>query len=107
MGMISATPAPPERLLAYHPIVVGDQVIVDNEKQITAYNLNTRPGDQLPSAAGPVEVAWKTPDLMGADDGGPRVFGPAPVHPDRLRRQDLRPDGPGSPPRCPAGWAWG
>ena len=70
MGMAPASPAPPERLLAYHPIVVGDQVIVDNERQITAYNLNSRPGDQPPSTIGPVEVAWKTPDLMGAPMAG-------------------------------------
>ncbi len=70
MGMVAASAAPPERLLAYHPIVVGDQVIVDNEKQITAYNLNSRPGDQPPSAAGPVEVAWRTPDLMGSPMAG-------------------------------------
>ena len=66
MAMTANPQAPPERLLAYHPIVVGDQVIVDNEKQITAYNLNSRPGDQPASTAGPVEVAWRTPDLMGA-----------------------------------------
>ena len=66
MAMASNPQAPPERLLAYHPIVVGDQVIVANEKQVTAFNLNSRPGDQPASTTGPVEVAWKTPDLMGA-----------------------------------------
>ena len=64
-GMALNAQAPPERLLAYHPIVVGDQVIVDNEKQVTAYNLNSRPGDQPGATTGPVEVAWRTPDLMG------------------------------------------
>jgi outer membrane protein assembly factor BamB/tetratricopeptide (TPR) repeat protein len=61
---------PPERLLAYHPIVVGDQVLIENERQVIAYNLNTRPGDREPPASttGPVEPAWKTPDLTdGAD----------------------------------------
>ncbi|WP_435005252.1 PQQ-binding-like beta-propeller repeat protein [Tundrisphaera lichenicola] len=60
-----ASQIPPERLLAYHPIVVGDQVIVDDDKQITAYNLNSRPGEQFGATTTPVEVAWKTPDLMG------------------------------------------
>jgi cellulose synthase operon protein C len=66
MGNPGAQP-PPERLLAYHPIVFGDQVIIENEKQIIAYNLNTRPGDRETPASttGAVEVAWKTPDLMG------------------------------------------
>jgi len=66
MGMVPATQVPPERLLAYHPIVVGDQVIVDGEKQITAYQLNSRPGEHAGSAANPVEVAWRTPDLLGS-----------------------------------------
>jgi outer membrane protein assembly factor BamB/tetratricopeptide (TPR) repeat protein len=65
MGMAPPSQAPPERLLAYHPIVVGDQVIVDNDKQITAYSLNSRPGDQPVATAAAVEVAWRTPDLMG------------------------------------------
>ena len=65
MSMVPATQIPPERLLAYHPIVVGDQVIIDNEKQIISYNLNSRPGEHAGSASTPVEVAWKTPDLMG------------------------------------------
>ncbi len=66
MGNTGVQPAP-EKLLAYHPIVVGDQVMVVNEKQITAYNLNTRPGDREAPVApsGAVEVAWKTTDLVG------------------------------------------
>ncbi len=64
MGMAPASPVPPERLLGYHPIVVGDQVIVGGEKHITAYNLNSRPGENPGSPSGPVEVAWRTDDLM-------------------------------------------
>ena len=38
-------PAPPERLLAFHPIVLGDQVIVCDGTRVLAYNLNDRPAD--------------------------------------------------------------
>jgi len=67
MGMGQTPPPSPERLLGYHPIVVGDQVIVANEKQVIAYNLNSRPGDQPGATSTAVEVAWKTrEDLTGA-----------------------------------------
>lgn len=56
--MIPTTPPTPERLLAYHPIVVGDQVIVDDSRQVIAYNLNGRPADPA-GATTPAEVAWK------------------------------------------------
>ncbi len=66
-GMGPTPPPPQERLLGYHPIVVGDQVIVANEKQVIAYNLNSRPGDQPGASTTAVEVAWKTrDDLIGA-----------------------------------------
>ena len=65
-GMGPSPPPPPERLLGYHPIVVGDQVIVANERQVIAYNLNTRPGDQPGASPSAVEVVWKTrEDLVG------------------------------------------
>ncbi len=49
-----------DRLLAYHPIIIGDQVLVANDRGITAYDLNVRPGD--PSLAGVAhgEIAWQT-----------------------------------------------
>ncbi len=58
------TPAnvPPERLLGYHPIVIGEQVIVADDRAITAYNLNQRPADGGSTAA---VVAWKH-DHQGA-----------------------------------------
>ena len=65
-GMGQVSQVSPERLLGYHPIVVGDQVMVVNERQVTAYNLNSRPGDQPGASASAVEVAWRTPDLMGS-----------------------------------------
>jgi cellulose synthase operon protein C len=65
MGGIPTAPAPPERLLAYHPIVVGDQVIIDNEKQIISYSLNSRVTDPAESGPSVPTITWKTPDLMG------------------------------------------
>ena len=37
--------AAPERLLAFHPIVLGDQVIVCDGSRVLAFNLNDRPAD--------------------------------------------------------------
>ena len=53
------TPIAPHRLLAYHPIVVGDQVIVTNGSQITAYNLNDRPESVQGSPLESVKAAWR------------------------------------------------
>ncbi len=47
-----------DRLLAYHPIVIGEQVIVADEKSVTAYNLNQRPVEGGAAPSTPV-VAWK------------------------------------------------
>lgn len=47
----------PDRLLAYHPIVVGEQVVVADERSVTAYNLNQRPGEG--GAGASAVVAWK------------------------------------------------
>ncbi len=49
----------PDRLLAYHPIVLGDQVIVCDDSRILAYNLNDRPDGLAGAAAGSVKVAWR------------------------------------------------
>ncbi len=58
-GRSMSYPAPTvlaDRLLAYHPIVVGEQVIVAEESRITAYNLNQRPSD----GSSPLGVlAWR------------------------------------------------
>ena len=57
--------APPERLLAFHPIVLGDQVIVCDGTRVLAYNLNDRPpADTEASALRLVGPVWKYP----ADD---------------------------------------
>jgi outer membrane protein assembly factor BamB len=60
-----ATPIPPDRLLAYHPIVVGDQVIVSDDKQVTAYALSNRGGDAPSSVASTPVVSWRAGNLMG------------------------------------------
>ena len=65
MGISINANIAPERLLAYHPVIVGDQVLVSDDRYITAYNLNSRPGEGAASASGRVEPAWKTPDLVG------------------------------------------
>ena len=56
-----------DRLLAYHPIVLGDQVIVADGTQVKAFNLNDRPADSETSVARPVEHAWKYPAENGAE----------------------------------------
>ncbi len=58
----SSVTAPAERMLGYHPIVIGDQVIVADEKSVFAYNLSDRPGD-----GNSLKVAWRAKNLT---DGG-------------------------------------
>lgn len=48
-----------ERLLGYHPIVVGDQVIVCDGTRVLAYNLSDRLGGRENGAALTIEPAWK------------------------------------------------
>jgi outer membrane protein assembly factor BamB/tetratricopeptide (TPR) repeat protein len=58
----AATNAPPraDRGLAYHPIVVGDQVIYCDGSRLVAHNLSDRPVSAASTAAGEAEVkvAW-------------------------------------------------
>ncbi len=70
LGVVPAAQVPAERLLAYHPIVVGDQVLVADDRFITAFNLNSRPGEPSGSSAVHVDHAWKTPDLLGPAAAG-------------------------------------
>jgi outer membrane protein assembly factor BamB/tetratricopeptide (TPR) repeat protein len=58
--------APPERLLSYHPIVLGDQVIVCDGSRVLAYNLSDRPGGSDGSDGRPVAPAWKHDPDNGA-----------------------------------------
>jgi len=64
MGTPSQPKVSEDRLLAYHPILVGDQVIVGTQNKVLAFNLNERPGDEnqgaKPQSIG-VEPAWEAP----------------------------------------------
>ena len=55
----STVQATPERLLAFHPIVLGDQVLVCDGARVLAYNLNDRPGGPDGTESRPVTSAWK------------------------------------------------
>jgi outer membrane protein assembly factor BamB len=57
-----------ERLLAYHPIILGDQVIVTDGTRVLAFNLNDRPSGAEGSAIRSVEPAWKH-EREGASSG--------------------------------------
>ena len=61
-----AANSPQERLLAFHPIVLGDQVIVCDGVRVLAYNLNDRPADSDGGLPRPVEPAWKHDPENGA-----------------------------------------
>ena len=69
------TAPPSDRLLAYHPIIVGDQVLVGNDHRITAYDLNVRPDE--PSAVGSTqaEEAWQTLELGIHKTAGQMISG--------------------------------
>jgi outer membrane protein assembly factor BamB/tetratricopeptide (TPR) repeat protein len=58
-GVAVGGPNTPERLLAFHPIVLGDQVIVCDGSRVLAYNLSDRPAESEISGLRPVEHAWK------------------------------------------------
>ena len=49
----------PDRLLGYHPIVLGDQVIVCDGSKVVAYNLNDRPSGREGPTTLAIEPAWK------------------------------------------------
>ena len=79
-GMQRMGAAAAERSLPYHPIVVGDQVLVADETRVFAYNLSARPAPGTPASAGDEEdqsdgiFAWETtriPSQVGGG-GGPR-----------------------------------
>jgi outer membrane protein assembly factor BamB/tetratricopeptide (TPR) repeat protein len=56
----------PDRLLAYHPIVLDDQVILCDDGGIFAYNLNDRPDGPPGSPSGTVKVAWRHDEEHGS-----------------------------------------
>ncbi len=66
-GLVStASSGRPDRLLAYHPIVLGDQVIICDDDEILAYNLNDRP-DAAAGASGVVKHVWRYPEDRGGN----------------------------------------
>ncbi|MFO0909278.1 MAG: PQQ-binding-like beta-propeller repeat protein [Isosphaeraceae bacterium] len=65
-------PTSPAQRLGYHPIVLGDQVIVCDESRVTAYNLNDRPEVTNGSVAAPVKVAWRHDEEQGNVPQAPR-----------------------------------
>lgn len=64
-AMPSAGPPTPAQRLAFHPIVLGDQVIVCDESHVSAYNLSERPGDSPGGGVGSGKLAWR----HGEDEG--------------------------------------
>ena len=71
MGMPTNGPPPAaDRLLAYHPIIVGDQVLVANDRRITAYDLNVRPGDPASVGVTQPKVAWWSIELPPSPPSG-------------------------------------
>ena len=58
MAMGSST-SPQDRLLGYHPIVLGDQVVVCDSSRVLAFNLNDRPGGREGGPPLAIEPAWK------------------------------------------------
>ena len=58
-SMSSTVQGSPGRLLAFHPIVLGDQVLVCDGSRVLAYNLNDRPGGADGTEGRPVSPAWK------------------------------------------------
>jgi outer membrane protein assembly factor BamB/tetratricopeptide (TPR) repeat protein len=65
-ALAAQAPIPPERLLAFHPIVLGDQVIVTDGARVLAYNLNDRPSETEGGAGRLIEPAWKHDPESGA-----------------------------------------
>ncbi len=55
----AASQARPAALLAYHPIVLGDQVLVCDGSKVLAYNLSDRPADAETGEPRPVLPAWR------------------------------------------------
>jgi cellulose synthase operon protein C len=68
-----------ERLLAFHPIVLGDQVMICDGSRVLAYNLNDRPGGSDGTDGRPVTPAWKFDSDNGA--GTPQAPRPYTVIP--------------------------
>lgn len=60
-GSMASRKVSEDRLLTYHPIVVGDQVVVATENKVLAFNLNDRPEGPAGSPAATVTPVWEAP----------------------------------------------
>jgi outer membrane protein assembly factor BamB len=68
---MTPSPSAQDRLLGYHPIVLGDQVVVCDGTRVLAYNLNDRPGGHEGGGTGAaVEPAWK----YDPENTGPQAY---------------------------------
>ncbi len=90
-----STPAPPERLLAFHPIVLGDQVIVCDGSQVVAYQPQRSAGgfgrNGCPADQARLEIPPRERDARSASD--PEFVGNSSLYAHGDRPPDLRPDG--------------
>jgi len=59
----------PDRLLAYHPIVLGDQAVICDDAQILGFDLNDRPADTPGATPGLARPAWRHDEEQAG--GGP------------------------------------
>ena len=106
MGGAAGTPSPAERLLAFHPIILGDQVIVTDGSKVLAYNLNDRPTGAEGSSIRSVEPAWKH-ERDGAGSGpagGAAGTGDSPLHAHGGRKSHLCAHGGHASDVLFAGW---
>lgn len=56
---MQVSPLRPDRGLAYHPIIIGEQVVLCDANRLFAFNLNDRPGDAAASESdAEAKVAW-------------------------------------------------
>ncbi|WP_337174771.1 PQQ-binding-like beta-propeller repeat protein [Paludisphaera sp.] len=73
MGMGSAVP--PDRLLGYHPIILGDQVVVSDGTRVLAYDLESRIDADGEDDATAIEPVWVC--QVEGDDVAPRAGRPS------------------------------
>ena len=85
----------PEQLLAFHPIVLGDQVMVCDGSRVLAYNLGDRPSGSDGGEARPVSPAWRHDPENGAPvaPGDPVLRRDPALHAHGGGPSDLRADG--------------
>ena len=78
-------------LLSYHPVVVGEMILVSTGRQIFAFNLHTGKPLWPGNPQQPAGEIYRDEGHPTARSTGPRGIGRAAVHDDRRRRPALRP----------------